>query len=78
MTRSQRLWIAFGLNLALVAGQVVFGLAANSLGLLADAGHNLTDVAALIIALSRSASASARRRPRIRTATTAPRSSLRS
>jgi len=51
MTRSQRLWIAFGLNLALVAGQVVFGLAANSLGLLADAGHNLTDVAALIIAL---------------------------
>lgn len=29
----------------------MFGLAANSLGLLADAGHNLTDVAALVIAL---------------------------
>jgi cobalt-zinc-cadmium efflux system protein len=51
LTRSRRLWIAFALNLALVAGQVVFGLAANSLGLLADAGHNLTDVAALVIAL---------------------------
>ena len=51
MTRSQRLTLALGLNLALVAGQVGFGLAAHSLGLLADAGHNLSDVAALLVSL---------------------------
>jgi cobalt-zinc-cadmium efflux system protein len=51
LTRSRRLQIALALNLVLVAGQIVFGLAANSLGLLADAGHNLTDVAALVVAL---------------------------
>jgi cobalt-zinc-cadmium efflux system protein len=51
LTRSRRLQIALVLNVVLVAGQVVFGLAANSLGLLADAGHNLTDVAALVVAL---------------------------
>jgi cobalt-zinc-cadmium efflux system protein len=51
MTRSQRLGIALALNLALVAGQVVFGVVAHSLGLLADAGHNLTDAAAVLIAL---------------------------
>jgi cobalt-zinc-cadmium efflux system protein len=38
------------LNLLIVAVQVVFGFRANSLGLLADAGHNLTDV--LAVALS--------------------------
>jgi cobalt-zinc-cadmium efflux system protein len=51
MTRSQRLGFALVLNLVLVVGQIVFGLAANSLGLLADAGHNLTDAAAVMIAL---------------------------
>jgi cobalt-zinc-cadmium efflux system protein len=51
MTRSRRLVIALALNLALVAGQVVFGVVAHSLGLLADAGHNLTDAAAVVIAL---------------------------
>ncbi len=51
MTRSQRLAVALALNLALVAGQVVFGIVAHSLGLLADAGHNLTDAAAVLIAL---------------------------
>ena len=51
LTRTQRLGIALGLNIALVAGQVVFGLVAGSVGLLADAAHNLADVAAVIIAL---------------------------
>ncbi|MGI9032186.1 MAG: cation diffusion facilitator family transporter [Acidimicrobiales bacterium] len=51
MSRSRRLGIALGLNLALVAAQVVFGLAAHSLGLLADAGHNLSDVAAIVVSL---------------------------
>jgi cobalt-zinc-cadmium efflux system protein len=50
-TRSVRLGIALGLNAAMVVGQVVFGLAAHSLGLLSDAGHNLTDVAAVLISL---------------------------
>jgi cobalt-zinc-cadmium efflux system protein len=45
--RARRLVIALGLNLAIVAGQLVFGFIAHSLGLLADAGHNLTDVAAV-------------------------------
>jgi cobalt-zinc-cadmium efflux system protein len=51
VTRSTRLGIALGLNLALVAGQVVFGLASHSLGLVSDAGHNLTDAAAVVISL---------------------------
>jgi cobalt-zinc-cadmium efflux system protein len=51
MSRSRRLGIALGLNVALVAGQVVFGLVAHSLGLLADAGHNLSDVAAVVVSL---------------------------
>jgi cobalt-zinc-cadmium efflux system protein len=51
MSRSTRLGIALGLNAGLVAVQVVFGLTAHSLGLLSDAGHNLTDVAAVMISL---------------------------
>ena len=51
MTRSHRLAITLVLNVVLVAGQVVFGIAAHSLGLLSDAGHNLSDVAAVIISL---------------------------
>ena len=39
-------------NVVVVAGQVVGGLAGHSLGLLADAGHNLTDVAAAGLALA--------------------------
>ncbi len=42
--------IATGLNIALVAAQVVYGLYANSLALLADAGHNFGDVMGLVIA----------------------------
>lgn len=51
MTRSRRLALALALNLVLVAAQVVFGLAGHSLGLLADAGHNLSDVAAVAVSL---------------------------
>lgn len=42
--------IAIGLNLVVVVGQVIAGFAGHSLGLLADAGHNVADVAALAIA----------------------------
>jgi cobalt-zinc-cadmium efflux system protein len=38
------------LNLAFVAVEVYFGLSANSLALLADAGHNFSDVIGLLIA----------------------------
>ncbi len=38
------------LNLAIVALQVVYGLIAHSTALLADAGHNLSDVLALVVA----------------------------
>jgi cobalt-zinc-cadmium efflux system protein len=42
--------IAAALNLALVIGEVWYGLAANSLALLADAGHNFGDVMGLLMA----------------------------
>ena len=42
--------IATALNLALVIGQVWYGFAANSLALLADAGHNFGDVMGLVMA----------------------------
>jgi cobalt-zinc-cadmium efflux system protein len=51
MTRTGRLTVSLALNAALVAVQVVFGLAAHSVGLLADAGHNVTDVASLALSL---------------------------
>jgi cobalt-zinc-cadmium efflux system protein len=51
LSRSRRLGFALGLNVALVAVQVAFGLVAHSLGLLADAGHNLSDVAAVVVSL---------------------------
>ncbi len=38
------------LNLAFVTAEVVYGLAAHSLALLSDAGHNLSDVFGLLIA----------------------------
>jgi cobalt-zinc-cadmium efflux system protein len=43
--------IALGLILGLMVGEVVFGILAGSLALLADAGHMLTDAAALALAL---------------------------
>lgn len=51
MSRSRRLAVALTLNVILVAAQVASGLAADSLGLLSDAGHNLSDVAAVVISL---------------------------
>ena len=43
--------LALALIVALLAGEVVFGFVAGSLALLADAGHMLTDAAALGLAL---------------------------
>lgn len=51
MTRTKRLAIGLTLNAALVVAQVVLGLVAHSAGLLADAGHNLTDVGALALSV---------------------------
>lgn len=59
--RERRLWLALGLNTWIVVVQVVFGVVAHSLGLLADAGHNLTDVAAILVSVI--ALRWARRRP---------------
>jgi cobalt-zinc-cadmium efflux system protein len=47
--------LALALILALMAGEVVFGVVAGSLALLADAGHMLTDAAALGLALAAAA-----------------------
>jgi cobalt-zinc-cadmium efflux system protein len=44
--------IALALILALMAGEIAFGIVAGSLALLADAGHMLTDAAALGLALA--------------------------
>jgi cobalt-zinc-cadmium efflux system protein len=46
-----RLLAVFGLTLAIFGFEAVGGLAANSLALLADAGHMLTDVAGIGLAL---------------------------
>ncbi len=43
--------LALSLILVLMVGEVVFGVVAGSLALLADAGHMLTDAAALALAL---------------------------
>ncbi len=43
--------VALGLIVALMAAEIVFGAVAGSLALLADAGHMLTDAAALGLAL---------------------------
>lgn len=61
LRRDTRLQIALALNVAVVVAQVTYGVLAGSLGLLADAGHNITDVGAL--ALSLFAIRVARRRP---------------
>src|SRR5665213_672741 len=50
-SRTRRLAVTLGVNIALAAGQVVAGLVAHSSGLLADAGHNITDVAGLTMSL---------------------------
>ncbi len=50
-SRTRRLVVALGLNIALAAAQVVGGLVAHSVGLLSDAGHNVTDVAGVAMSL---------------------------
>lgn len=47
----KRLAIALALILALMGGEIAAGIVAHSLALLADAGHMLTDAAALVAAL---------------------------
>lgn len=42
--------IGVGLNLAFVVVEIIYGLAADSLALLADAGHNFSDVVSLLLA----------------------------
>jgi cobalt-zinc-cadmium efflux system protein len=42
--------IGIGLNLGFVAIETVYGFVANSMSLLADAGHNLSDVLGLVVA----------------------------
>jgi cobalt-zinc-cadmium efflux system protein len=51
MDRTRRLVVSLALNTGLVVVQVVFGVIARSTGLLADAGHNLADVGALVLSL---------------------------
>jgi cobalt-zinc-cadmium efflux system protein len=52
MTRSTRLAASLAINVALVGGQVAAGLVSRSTALIADAGHNLTDVAAVALSLA--------------------------
>jgi cobalt-zinc-cadmium efflux system protein len=54
-TGARRLALALALILALMVGEVVFGAIGGSLALLADAGHMLTDAAALALALGAAA-----------------------
>ena len=42
--------VGIGLNLTFVAAEFLFGVLANSVALMADAGHNLSDVLGLVIA----------------------------
>jgi cobalt-zinc-cadmium efflux system protein len=51
MDRTRRLVVSVALNVALVVVQVGFGVVAHSTGLIADAGHNLADVGALVLSL---------------------------
>lgn len=46
-----KLWIALGLILAFMAFEVIFGLIANSLALLSDAAHMLTDAVAIGVSI---------------------------
>jgi cobalt-zinc-cadmium efflux system protein len=47
----RRLWVALGINLALLVAEAVGGVLTGSLALLADAGHLLSDVGAIVLAL---------------------------
>jgi len=49
--RERRLFVVLVLNVVIVAAQAVVGVAAHSFGLVADAGHSLSDVAAVAVSL---------------------------
>src|SRR5262245_46404289 len=49
-SRSRAFALGMGLNVAFIAAEVIYGLRAHSLALLADAGHNLSDVLGLGLA----------------------------
>lgn len=49
--RERRLTIAIVLNVGIVVAQIAAGIVSGSVGLLADAAHNLTDVLAITVAL---------------------------
>ena len=49
--KERGLRVALGLNIVIVVVQIVVGIVAASLGLLADAAHNVTDVAAIVVSL---------------------------
>lgn len=51
MSRTRRLWLALALTAAYMFVEAVGGWWTNSLALIADAGHMLTDVAALLLTL---------------------------
>jgi cobalt-zinc-cadmium efflux system protein len=50
-TLDGRLWMSLGLNVVITVAEVAGGLVAGSLALLSDAAHNLSDVAALGVAV---------------------------
>jgi cobalt-zinc-cadmium efflux system protein len=50
-TLDSRLWASLALNLVITLAEVIGGLMAGSLALLSDAAHNLSDVAALGLAI---------------------------
>jgi cobalt-zinc-cadmium efflux system protein len=61
---SRRLRIALAITVAVLVAELVGGILANSLALLADAGHNLSDVLGLLLAWG--AAALVKRRPTTR------------
>ena len=77
--RHRRLWVALGLILALMAGEVVAGIAAGSLALLSDTAHMLRADAGRdrAGAFAGRASPSGRRAAATPTACAGPRSSQR-
>jgi cobalt-zinc-cadmium efflux system protein len=47
----RRMWVALGINVAMLVAEAVGGVLTDSLALLADAGHLLSDVGAIVLAL---------------------------
>ena len=61
---SRAFLVGIGLNLAFVAVELAYGFWADSLALLADAGHNLSDVLGLLLAWGGAYLAQRQRTPR--------------